>query len=120
MESKVEIPKIKVYIKIDENKVIKRIESEISSPYIDFSDWIMIDEGYGDKYALAQGNYLEKGIIDEKSRHNYKYDDKLVELTEEEKDTLFPVVAPVPTLEERTKATEDTLLMLIDMQTGGI
>lgn len=112
--------KIKVYAKLDENEIIKRIESDISSSYIDFTDWTVIDEGVGDKYALAQNNYLEKGLIDNKGRNNYKWDSKLVELTEEEKNILFPVVQPIPTLEERTKATEDTLLMLIDMQTGGI
>lgn len=116
----IETVKTKVYAKVEENKIIKRIESDISSSYIDFTDWIKIDEGVGDKYALAQNNYLKKGLMDEKGRYNYKYDTKLVELTEEEKNIFFPVVPPVPTLEERTKATEDTLLMLIDMQTGGI
>lgn len=116
--SVIEVPPIKVYVKLDENKVIKEIGS--SNFIQDLKGFIKLDEGYGDKYSQAQGNYLEKGLIDEKGRYNYKYDKSLIELTEEEKNILFPVVPPVPTLEERTKATEDTLLMLIDMQTGGI
>lgn len=114
----IEMPPIKVYVKIDLNKVITEVGSD--NFVQDLEGWIEIDEGYGDKYFQAQNNYLEKGLVDEKVRYNYKWDNKLVELTEEEKNILFPPAPPVPTLEERTKATEDTLLMLIDMQTGGI
>lgn len=54
-------------------------------------DYIQIDEGSGDKYAHAQGNYLEKSLVDESGRYNYKFEDgKVLELTEEEKNTLFP------------------------------
>lgn len=86
--------KINVYVELNENKIIKRIESSISSSYLDFTDWIKIDEGVGDKYALAQNNYLEKGLIDNNGRYNYKYDTALVELTEEEKNILFPPIEP--------------------------
>ena len=86
---------IKVYIQTDINKTVTRIESEISP--IDFTDWIEIDEGNGYKYAHAQNNYLEKGLMDEKGRFNYKYDTSFVELTEAEKEILFPPSPPQPT-----------------------
>ena len=91
----IEMPKIKVYVKLDENKVIREI---ISSNFTkDTADWTYIDEGYGDKYGQAQGNYLEKGLMDKKGRFNYKYDTELVELTEAEKEILFPPTPPQPT-----------------------
>ena len=106
-----ETQKIKVYVKLDENKVIKEINSSIF--LIDINDYIEIDEGYGDKYAHAQSQYLEKGMIDNKGRLNYKFDGGLLELTEEEKEILFPILPPQPTAEERLKMAEDTLMFLL-------
>lgn len=87
--------KIKVYVKLDENKVIREIQSSIFLN--DLEGWVEIDEGTGDKYAHAQGNYLPKGLIDEKRRYNYKYIDEVIELTEDEKAVLFPEPTPEPT-----------------------
>ena len=69
-----ELPKSRVYILLDEDNNIIRIEGEYSLPQ-DLTDWIKIDEGYGDKYNLAQNHYLEKPIIDEFGNYNYKYTD---------------------------------------------
>lgn len=125
MDNNLEIPiietlKIKVYAKVDGNKIIKRIESSISSFYIDFSNWTVIDEGYGDKYSHAQSQYLEKGLVDEKGRYNYKWDNSLIELTEEEKNILFPPVEPQPTeleiLKEKNATLEKALLEMAEVQ----
>jgi hypothetical protein len=95
--------KIKVYIKIDENNIIKDINSSIFLNNVE--GYIQVDEGQGDKYAHAQGNYLDKGLIDSKGKYNYKLvDGKVVELTTEEKATLFPPVAPQPTEQELLNA----------------
>lgn len=83
--------KIKVYIKIDSNNCITNIDSSIFLQ--DTEGWIMIDEGYGDKYSHAQGMYFpsEKPLRDMQGRCNYKYlDNKIVELTDEEKEALYP------------------------------
>lgn len=93
-----EMPKIKVYVKLDLNKTVTAINSSIFLQ--DITDWMEIDEGNGDKYAHAQNNYLEKGLIDDKGRFNYKYDTELVELTEAEKEILFPPAPILPTPEE--------------------
>lgn len=86
---------IKVYIKTNENNIITAINSSIFLNNIE--GYIQIDEGSGDKYTHAQGNYLDKSLIDESGRFNYKFEDgKILELTEEEKNTLFqkPEVTP--------------------------
>ena len=80
--------KIKVYVKLDENNVVVDIQSSV---FLDNTEnWIKIDEGYGDKYALAQTHYLSKWITDENGIFNYKYEDKLIELTDEEKRQYYP------------------------------
>lgn len=86
---------IKVYAKLDTDKYVINVNSEIFLS--DTTDYVMIDEGEGDKYAHAQGQYLEKGLMDDKGRYNYKYvDSTLVEVEEEDK----------PTVEEKESASE--------------
>ena len=97
-----ELPKSRVYILTDEENKVVRIEGEYSLPS-DLTDWILIDEGYGDKYNLAQSHYLEKPLVADDGTHNYCYEDGMIrEATEEERETeraSFP--EPLPTLEDR-------------------
>ena len=93
-----DISKIKVYIQTDINKTVTAINSSIFLQ--DTTGWTEIDEGSGDKYAHAQSQYLEKGLIDKKGKFNYKYDAELIELTEAEKEILFPPTPILPTTEE--------------------
>lgn len=103
--------KIKVYAIIDSNNTIKRIESDISSTYIDFTDgkWIEIDEGYGDKFAHAQNEYLDGSIYDMLGRPNYKYvDGEIIKLSDKDKLLLFPDNsndASINTTEDKEKAS---------------
>ena len=115
--------KIKVYAKLDENKVIKEINSSIFLK--DITGYIEIDEGCGDKYSHAQSQYLEKGLIDNKGRFNYKFDGGLLELTEEEKENLFPISPPQPTeIEilkmEQAKANTEMINLLMSMLGGAM
>lgn len=48
-----------VYVKIDSKSVITEINSDIFLHTV--GKYTLIDEGVGDKYAHAQGNYLEHG-----------------------------------------------------------
>lgn len=116
----IETPKIKVYIKLDSNKVVKEVGS--SNFIQDLKDWIYIDEGYGDKYGQAQGNYLVKGLVDEKGRYNYKFDTALVELTEEEKNILFPIAPPQPSETEKLREELNLVQQALDfiVINGGI
>ena len=75
--------KIKVYIKTDSAGNITDVNSNIFLS--DVTDWTEIDEGAGDKYAHAQGNYFEKPLTDDNGIYRYKYlGGAVYEKTEEE------------------------------------
>ena len=75
--------KISVYIKTDSDGNITDINSDIFIE--DTENWIKIDEGTGDKYAHAQGNYFSESVITENGIYRYKYiDNEVVEKTAEE------------------------------------
>lgn len=99
-----------VYIKINENNYI--IETNSSEFLTDLTDWIKIDEGYGDKYHHAQGNYFNKPICTERGAYRYKYVDGVVrectveEIAEQEKNQ--PSVDP--SLEPSADEILDVLL----------
>lgn len=78
-----EISKIKVYIRTDKNGNITAVNSSIFLS--DLTSWIEIDEGIGDKYAHAQGNYFKKPLINDNGIYRYKYSNGVIlEKTEEE------------------------------------
>lgn len=97
-----------VYVKTDENN---RITSVDSSGFLsDLTGWTKIDEGGGDRYYLAQGNYFPNPIMDERGIYRYKLvDDVPVERTQEEMDADHEEPIPQLTAEERIKALEDQL-----------
>ena len=103
--------KIKVYVKTNENNEIIEINSSIF--LADTTDYIEIDSGYGDKYAHAQGNYLDKPLMDNQDRYNYKLvDGVVVEIAEEDKPIIEPSESK-PTTEERLLAIEEELNALL-------
>nr|DAE47261.1 MAG TPA: hypothetical protein [Caudoviricetes sp.] len=78
----------KVYVSIQDGYVTS-INSEIFLSEEKMSTMTEIDQGQGDKYAHAQSQYLEKGLVDEQGRYNYKYvEGKVVEVTEADKPTI--------------------------------
>lgn len=78
----------KVYVSLS-NGYITSINSEIFLSQEEIQTMIEIDQGQGDKYAHAQGQYLEKGLVDEHGRYNYRFlEGKVVEVTEAEKPTI--------------------------------
>ena len=86
---------IKVYVKLDANNSIIEINSSVFLE--DTTEFVEIDTSESkenrDKYAHAQNNYLKKGLFDSQNRPNYKYiDNKVQELTEEEKEKLYPII----------------------------
>lgn len=104
----------KVYVKLDDNKVIVDIDSDVF--LTDTNGYIEIDEGEGDKYALAQNHYLTKDLTTN-GIPNFKYvDGTITELTADEKNKLFPKVELVDDIDElksRQDATEQALQDLI-------
>lgn len=79
----------KVYIELNEDKQITSINSEIFLSNEEMQTMTNIDAGEGDKYAHAQSQYLEKGLIDEYGRYNYKFTEgKVIEVAEGDKTTI--------------------------------
>lgn len=76
-------PKSRVYVLCDSNSRILRLEGEYSLPAA-LTGWTKIDEGFGDKYALAQSHYLDKPLYDGAVLRYKLVDGKVVERAAEE------------------------------------
>ena len=88
-----------VYAKVDERGCITALNSSAFVP----PDWgAAIDEGQGDRYHHAQGNYIPGGLYTEDGLFKYKLvDGKAVERTEEEiAADRAALPAPAPTTAE--------------------
>lgn len=121
-----EMEKSKVYVLPDSSGYITRIdggytESNITDP----ENWVLIDEGNGDRYNLCQGNYFPQPIITDGGAYRYKLvDGQPVECTAEEiaaqEEALKPV--PTPSLENRVEVlestTDDMILLMADLIGG--
>lgn len=101
-----------VYILTDDHN---RIISVNSSAFLsDRSGWIEIDRGFGDKYHHAQGNYLEKPIMDAGGIFRYKLvDGAPVERSTEEMDADWVEPENKPGNDERLAALEEQIDMLL-------
>ena len=78
----------KVYVSLQDG-YITSINSEIFLSQEEMSTMTEIDKGQGDKYAHAQNQYLEKGLVDEHGRYNYKFvEGKVVLVAEADKPTI--------------------------------
>lgn len=78
-----------VYVRLDESNNIVEINSDAFIRNL--SDWTKIDEGFGDKYHHAQGNYFDKPLFDEYGRYNYKLvNGEVVEIAEQDKPVYHP------------------------------
>ena len=97
-----------VYVRVDETGRIVAINSDAFLPSTE--GWVRIDEGYGDKYHHAQGNYLPAPLTDERGIRRYKLaGGKVVARTAEEMDADVPEPATEPTARERITALEEEL-----------
>lgn len=76
-------PKSRVYALLDSESRILRLEGEYSLP-ADLTGWMKIDEGYGDRFSLAQSHYLDKPLYDGAVPRYKLVDGKVVERTVEE------------------------------------
>ena len=111
--------KYKVYVKLDENNCIAVVESDLTLK--DTTGYVQIDEGTGDKYAHTQGNYFprDKPLRDSQGRCNYKYvNNEVVELTNEEKESLFPTLVQQPTEQQilNAKLLQDNANMQLELE----
>jgi hypothetical protein len=90
----------------------RRIYAVDSAGFIsDMSGWVKIDEGSGDRFYLAQGNYFPKPIMDDRGVCRYALDenDHPYELTQEQMDADYVEPETQPTPEERIAQLEEEL-----------
>ena len=86
---------MRVYIKIDSENRVTAVNSEIFIS--DILGWVEIDNGDGDKFAHAQGNYLPKPITDENGVYRFKFENGAVcERSADEMAADLPIPEPVP------------------------
>lgn len=110
----------KVYVKLNEDKCVTLIDSEIFLTNEEMQSMTNIDEGEGDKYAHAQSQYLEKGLIDKYGRYNYKFvEGKLVEVAEGDKPTIEEPKA-VPTEQQKINAQLMLQIAQLKAQVNGV
>lgn len=92
-----------VFVLTDEFGRIIDIDSDAF--LADHVGWVQIDEGVGDRYHHAQGNYLLGPLYDERGIPRYKLQDgKAVERTQEEMEADYVPPEVQPTEEELLNA----------------
>lgn len=109
----------KVYVSLQDG-YITSINSEIFLSQEEIQTMTEIDKGQGDKYAHAQSQYLEKGLVDEQGRYNYKFvEGKVIEFTEGDKPTIEEPKA-VPTEQEKINAQLMLQIAQLKAQMNGV
>lgn len=109
----------KVYVSLLDG-YITYINSEIFLSEEEIQTMAEIDKGKGDKYAHAQSQYLEKGLVDEHGRYNYKFvEGKVVEVSEEDKPKVEEPKAE-PTEQEKINAQLMLQIAQLKAQLNGV
>ena len=111
----------KVYAKVAEDGRVLDINSD--DFLNDMTGWEYIDQGTGDKYHHAQGNYLPGPLMDWRGVYRYKLSGgAVVERTQEEMDADYTPPEQRPTTEQRVDAlettTDDIILMMAELIGG--
>ena len=102
----------KAYALLDERGCI--LDVNCSEWMQDATGWILIDEGYGDKYHHAQGNYLPGPTTDMDGIPLYLWDGaQVIRRTDKEIEAdRASLPTPGPTREEQMRADIDFLAAL--------
>ena len=106
-----ETPKSKVYIQTDTKGRIIRCEGGYTTP-ADLTNWIKIDEGFGDKYNLAQSHYLAKPLYTQDGIPQYKLDDGVVTPRTKDEIEADRSKLPQPEIQPTNKELMDAILEL--------
>ena len=106
----------KVYVRTDDAGRIIAINS--SAFLADVTGWQEVDQGEGDRYHHAQGNYLPKPLTDDRGIYQYKlYKGKVTERTQKEKDADYvePVdlVAEVEALKQENAYLKEAMELIL-------
>ena len=104
-----------VYVRTDDGARIIEVGSDAFLD--DLNGWIRIDEGDGDRFTHAQGNYLDGPLADERGVYRYKLKDGgVVCRTREEMDA--DAAAIVVPMSETDAALVELAGMMADVMTG--
>lgn len=102
-----------VYVQTDETGRVLAIGS--SAFLRDVTGWVLIDDGSGDRYLHAQGNYLPLPILDERGVCRYKLvDGAVVERSAEEMDADYTEPDTQGGMEVRLATLEEQNAMLTE------
>ena len=122
-----EMQKSKVYVLLDSSGYITRIDGGYTESNItDLENWVLIDEGYGDRYNLCQGNFFPQPLITDGGAYRYKLIDGMVtecstsEILEQEEAQKRNTPQ---TLQDRVDALETTaedMILLMAEMIGGM
>lgn len=101
-----------VYVKTDDKLCIIDVTS--SAFLDDASGWVKIDEGVGDKYHHAQGNYFPDAVTDERGIPRYKLlFGEVVQRTAQEMAADVPAQGTTQSQEDRIAQLEEALSLLL-------
>lgn len=91
----------KIYARLNENNVVIKLFSSVFEQPVEGDK--LVEEGNEEYHAHV---HLKYELVDMNGDYNYKFEDeKMIELTDEEKAKLFPVVEvdPVEPLEDQVE-----------------
>lgn len=110
-----------VYVQTNENGHITAIGSDFFLPGI--AGWQRIDEGFGERYDHAQGQYLPLPVYDEEGHANWKLEggkpslrtdaEKAADVQPDAKVPFEPDADDIARLEMRMEAFDQSLDMLL-------
>lgn len=111
MQVSIPTQKSRVYVLLNEQNMVTRLEGEYSLPS-DLTNWTLIDEGYGDKFSLAQSHYLAKPLYTQDGIPQYKLDDGVVTSRTEDEIEADRANLPQPEIQPTNKELMDAILEL--------
>ena len=111
----------KVYVLADEQGRIIRCEGGYTiSNITDFTGWVQIDEGTGDRYNLCQSHYFDRLYTDDGIPRYALADGAPVLRSEEEIEADRAEIIPVPSREELLEQQlADLQNQILTMRLGG-
>lgn len=111
MQDSIPTQKSRVYVLLNEQNMVTRLEGEYSLPS-DLTNWTLIDEGYGDKFSLAQSHYLAKPLYTNDGIPQYKLDNGIVTPRTEDEIEADRAKLPQPEIQPTNKELMDAILEL--------
>ena len=104
----------KIYARLNESKIVVELFSSVFEQPLETD--ILIEEGNEEYHSHI---HLKYTLIDNEGRYNYKYEsENLVELTNEEKEALFPAPVQKPTEQQilNAKLLQDNANMQLELE----